>query len=182
MDLKELLAKEVYESYIKSRITLIYDNLCSCKEKLFFNNEEALILKLDKTTALIFTTQDKTGFSGDISIEFTTTMNIMTGSGVYLICLSTENVKLILGTEINGSDFVDMELAAPIISQFDFSHFLNYENYLNFKDENGICYPISFKLINCEELSKYRKFRPKKQIENYVKEILNQYSVIEILH
>jgi hypothetical protein len=182
MDLKELLVKEIYETYIKPRVTLIYDNLSSCKEQLFFNNEEALILKLEKTTALTFTTQDKTGFSGDISIEFTTTMNIMTESRIYLVCLSTENVKLILDTEINGSDFVDLEIAAPIISQFDFSSFLNYENYLNLKDENGFCYPITFKLINCEEFSKPKKFRPKKQIENYVKEILNQYSVIEILH
>lgn len=180
MDLKELLAKEVFENYIKQRVYLLYNNLSSCKEKLFFSNEEVIILNLEKVTALIFTTQDKTGFSGDISIEFTTTINILAESGTYNICLSTENIKLILQTEINGSDFVDIEICPPVISQFDFSSILNYENYLNLKDENGICFPISFKLINCEELSRRKKIRPKKQIENIVKEILNQYSVVEI--
>lgn len=181
MEPKNLLVREVFDTYLKERIWFLYNSLHSCKEKLFFNNEEALLLNLVKSTALVFTTQDKTGFSGDISIEYTTTINVLTESGMYLICLSTDNIKCILETEVNGSDFVDLEIYSPIISQFDYSSIFNYENYLNLRDENGISFPISFKIIGAEELSRNKKIRPKKRIENLVKEILNQYSVVEIL-
>ncbi|HNC58440.1 MAG TPA: hypothetical protein PLP33_23640 [Leptospiraceae bacterium] len=180
MELKEILVKEIFEKYLKPRINKLYTELSKCSQSLFFNDDEALLLNLNKCSALVFTTQDKTGFAGDISIEYTTTMNILTSKGIYLICLSTDNVKLILQTEVNGTDFVDLELYPPIISQFDYNSILNYENYLNIKEENGITYPINFKLINCEEMNRTKKFRPSKNIESLTKEILNQYSLIEI--
>lgn len=180
MELKETLAKEIFEKYLKQRVNKLYNEISKCSEKLFFNDEEAVILNLNKCTALVFTTQDKTGFSGDVSIEYTTTMNILTSSGIQLICLSTDNVKLFLQTEVNGTDFVDIELYPPIISQFDYNSILNYENYLNIKEENGISYSITFEIINCQEMGRTKRFRPTKNIEQLTKNILNQYSLVEI--
>jgi hypothetical protein len=177
---KDLLAKEIYEKYLKQRINTIYENLSGLKLNLVFSDSSVVVLSLESCTALVFTSQEKTDFCGEICIEYTILHKVLTTTDIRTACLVTQLVKVSQETEIRGDSSVNVKIYPPSLSQEEFDSFVNYETYLQIED-GGFIYPLSLKDIGLETLNNLVvDRRPNKNISSLTKEILNQFAVVEI--
>lgn len=177
---KDLLAKEIYEKYLEQRINTIYEKLQNIKQGLIFSDSPVVLLSLESCTALVFISQEKTDFCGEICIEYTILHKVLTTTDIRIACLVTQLVKISQETEIKGDSSVNVKIYPPSLSQEEFDSFVNYETYLQIEDA-GFLYPLSLKHIDLNDFSNLVvDRRPNKNISSLTKEILNQFAVVEI--
>jgi len=175
---KDSIAKEVYKTYIKNNVDKLYENLLKSKHEFGFSNQSVILLSLDSCSALIFTTQENTGFCGEICIEYTVLHTVCAPTDIRYVCLLTQTVVIKQETEINGADLITMNIKEAITSQEDYASFLNYENYAYIK-EGDLFYPINPSNFGIKNQNQHFQVLDK-NILSLTKEILNQFAIVKV--